>query len=260
MPYINNDGVRIFYLVDGNEEGPPLVLMHGTSNSLEDWYEAGWVKGLKDDFRLILIDHRGHGHSDKPHDTQSYSLELSVSDIAAVLDALNISRAYYFGYSMGGWIGLGIGKYAPDRFHALVIGASHPYERSMEGLRKSFSQGMEAYLENDIPSSRGLVVTDWYKVRRLANDHMALMALTQDRPDISDVIPTMTMPCLVYAGDADPLYAQVKECAGRLPNARFVSLPGLDHGQGFRYSHEALPHVKKFLSEVSRQPELARGD
>ena len=68
MPYINNNGIRIHYQVDGVKQGPPLVLLHGTTQSLGDWYELGWVEGLKSDYRLILIDLRGLGHSDKPHE------------------------------------------------------------------------------------------------------------------------------------------------------------------------------------------------
>ena len=243
-------GIRIHYQVDG--EGTPLVLMHGTTQSLEDWYESGWVEGLKGDYQLILIDHRGHGHSDKPHEPAYYTLELRVSDIVAVLDDLNISRAHYFGFSTGGWISFGIAKHAPERFHSLIIGASHPYPREFEAMRRSFSRGIEAYVEEDIPNSPGLVVTDWYRTRKLANDHLALIALQQDRPDMSDVIPTMTMRCLMYVGEADPLYPKVKECAARMPNATLVSFPGLGHGQAFRYSHDGLPHVREFLAEVTQ--------
>ena len=93
MPYFDNNGDRIHYQVDG--KGAPLVLMHGTSGSVGDWYENGWVAGLKDDYQTILIDHRGHGYSDKPHDPNCYSLEISVSDVVGVLDELGIGRANY---------------------------------------------------------------------------------------------------------------------------------------------------------------------
>jgi pimeloyl-ACP methyl ester carboxylesterase len=49
-------------------------------------------------------------------------LELRVRDVVIVLDHLHINKAHYFGYSMGGWIGFGIAKYAPERFHSLIIG------------------------------------------------------------------------------------------------------------------------------------------
>ena len=253
MPYVNNNGVRIHYQADGNKESPPLVLMHGTAQSLEDWYEFGWVEGLKNDNRLILVDHRGMGHSDKPHDPNAYTLELRVADIVAVLDDLDIVKAHYFGYSMGGWISFGIARYAPERFESLIIGASHAYARDFAAMRQSLSRGIKAFMEEDFADSPGLVLTDWYKTRRFANDHEALIASHPDRPDMSDVIPTMTMPCLMYVGDADPQYPLVMECAKLMPNAILVSLPGLGHGQAIRYSHEGLPHVKTFLAEINKR-------
>ena len=105
MPYADNDGVRIHYRVEG--QGPPLVLQHGFSESVVDWYEAGYVDALRSDYRLILIDARGHGASDKPHDPDAYELERRVTDVVAVLDGLAIKKAVFWGYSMGGWIGFG---------------------------------------------------------------------------------------------------------------------------------------------------------
>ena len=120
MPYADNDGIRIHYQVEG--EGPPLVLQHGFSESVVDWYEAGYVNALRSDYRLILIDARGHGASDKPHDPDAYALHRRVADVVAVLDALKIAKALFWGYSMGGWIGFGTAKYSQERFRALVIG------------------------------------------------------------------------------------------------------------------------------------------
>jgi pimeloyl-ACP methyl ester carboxylesterase len=252
MPYFDNNGVRIHYQLDGT--GEPLVLMHGTSGSVGDWYENGWVKGLKDDYRLILIDHRGHGNSDKPHDPDSYSLETSVADIVGVLDELGINKASYFGYSMGGFIGYGLAKYAPERFKALVIGASHPYGRSMAATRRAFrSDDMEAYVKGAILAAPDRADSEWFRVRKSANDLKALSALTQDRPDNSDILPTMNMPCFVFVGEADSLFSDVKQCAEQMPNSMFVSIPGLDHGQTNRYSHEALPHIKEFLKNVNQK-------
>ena len=64
MPYADNQGVRIYYEVEG--QGPPLVLGHGGSYTLEMWREWGYTDGLRDEHQLILLDFRGHGRSDKP--------------------------------------------------------------------------------------------------------------------------------------------------------------------------------------------------
>ena len=63
MPYVDSQGVRIHYEVEG--VGPPLVLQHGFSDSLQTWYELGYVDALKPENRLILVDARGHGASDQ---------------------------------------------------------------------------------------------------------------------------------------------------------------------------------------------------
>ncbi|MCY4577785.1 MAG: alpha/beta fold hydrolase, partial [Chloroflexi bacterium] len=62
MPHADNNGVRIHYHVEG--EGAPLVLQHGLTSSILRWYEFGFVDALKSDYKLLLIDARGHGDSD----------------------------------------------------------------------------------------------------------------------------------------------------------------------------------------------------
>jgi pimeloyl-ACP methyl ester carboxylesterase len=125
MPYAVNQGVRIHYQIEG--DGEPLVPQHGFADSLETWYDLGYVDGLKPRYRLILIDARGHGASDKPHEPDTYDRERNVADITTVLDDLDVPRAHYFGHSMGGRDGFAIARYAPDRVHSLILGGGSPY-------------------------------------------------------------------------------------------------------------------------------------
>ena len=78
----------------------------------------------------------------------------------------------------------------------------------------------------------------------------AQLALAQDRPSLEDVLPTMTMPCLPYAGDADANYAGVTACCKQIPNVTFVSLPGLNHAEALMQLHVVLPHITQFLATV----------
>jgi pimeloyl-ACP methyl ester carboxylesterase len=134
MPYADNKGIHIHYETEG--KGPPLVLQHWSVTTLENWVDYGYVSALKNDYRLILLDARGHGASDKPHSPESYALDKRVGDIVAVLDDLGIEKAHYFGYSMGGWIGFGAARYAPERFRSLVLGGAVPFVSTMDGLRQ----------------------------------------------------------------------------------------------------------------------------
>jgi pimeloyl-ACP methyl ester carboxylesterase len=91
--------------------GDPLVLHHGFTDSLTSWYEYGYVDALASDHQLILIDARGHGESDKPHDTSQYADSAMPLDVVALLDQLKIERSAFFGHSMGGLIGLALAHY-----------------------------------------------------------------------------------------------------------------------------------------------------
>lgn len=256
MPYANNQGVRIHYELEGN--GPPLVLQHGLSNSLESWRENGYVEALKDDYRLILVDARGHGASDKPHDPKAYQARMMPRDVLAVLDDLNIEAAHYFGYSMGGHIGFALAKYASQRFHSLILGGMSPYrQEAEEQFLSQILQRLEGGSEDFIAvreESLGRPLPPEQKARLLANDHQALIAALQSgiMGSMEDVPPSMILPCLVFAGDADPMYAGAKAAVSHMLNATFVSFPGLDHGQTNQRSDLVLPHVTKFLAEVTR--------
>ncbi len=252
MPYANNSGVRIHYQVEG--EGPALALQHGFGDSLEGWYELGYVDALRPRYRLILLDARGHGASDKPHDPDAYALHQMVGDNVAVLDALDIRHASFWGYSMGGWIGFGIAKYAPDRFQTLILGGAQPYGGSREFLRQTIQRGIAQGREACITGLEETLgsLSAGYKARLQTADLEAFLALAQDRPNLEDVLPTMTRPCLLYVGEADATYARIKQCAAQIPNVTFVSFPGLNHSEAIIRSDLVLPEVIKFLNTVNR--------
>ncbi len=74
-------------------------------------------------------------------------------------------------------------------------------------------------------------------------------------PGASDILASIAVPCLVFVGEADAYYLKAKEGAEHMPDATFVSFPGLNHGECSRRSDLVLPHVKKFLAEVSKNLE-----
>ncbi len=247
MPYANNQGVNIHYQVEGI--GPPLVLHHGTLGNGQDWKNFGYTDVLARNNRLILIDARGHGNSDKPHDPAAYDLPLRVADVTAVLDDLKIDQANYMGFSMGGWIGFGLAKYAPGRTHSLILGGAHPYAEDMQPFRDLAPRDPTAFLAS-IKKVFGPHMTPAVLADLMANDLDALLALTQDRPSLADVLPTMSMPCLLFSGTSDPRFPRVKECAQGLANATFVSLPACDHIAALARSDLVLPHVTAFLAKL----------
>ena len=172
-------------------------------------------------------------------------------DVIRVLDALGLDKADYWGHSLGGMVGYHAAAFAPDRLRSLVLGGAHVFAESGEGLRRLFGS------ENPAAAIVGALETTvsmppQFKSMVEDNDFQALCATVAiDRPDISDVLPQLTMPCLVYVGDADPRFEGAKESASRISNATFFSLPGLNHLESLTHSALVIPRVKQFLAEVS---------
>lgn len=250
MPYADNNGVQIHYQVEG--EGPALVLQHGFTQSSRRWAFHGYVEALKHNYQLILIDARGHGKSDKPHDRDAYEVSLTAGDVVAVLDALNLDKAHYWGYSMGGWIGFGLAKYALERVQTFILGGMHPYGRTLPPGSQLDGGDPDAFV-NAFMGRLGIdqaAMPSEIREELFANDFEALAAAQQDFPSLADVVPTMTLPCLLYAGENDETYyTQARACAKQLTHATFFSLPGLDHAAGFREAALVLPHVMAFLRD-----------
>lgn len=246
MPYATNGDIRIHYQIEG--EGPALVLHHGSFGSGSDWRDFGYTEALQRDYQLILIDARGHGASDKPHDQADYDMASRVSDVTSVLDAQHIQQAHFFGYSMGGWIGFGVAKYAPLRVRSLILGGAHPFAESLQGFRDGVSGGMAALISM-LKQAYGPYMTPSMLERHQANDLEALLALSQDRTDLSDVLPSMRIPCLLFVGEADPRFTGVCECAESVKDATFFSLPECGHVAALGRRDLVLPHVAAFLSK-----------
>ncbi|MEN6369134.1 MAG: alpha/beta hydrolase [Thermotogota bacterium] len=250
MPYATNRNVRIHYENEG--AGSPLLLHHWTFSSLDAWYELGYVDALASDHRLILIDSRGHGKSDAPHDEAAYRPEPRVADVVAVLNAAGIDRATFFGFSMGGWIGFACAKWAPERFSAFILGGQHPYAQTMEGarewLRVGEKDGARAFIDFWEREVRPLSAAEKERMRRY--DFTAMVAAAQDREGLEAILPGLHVPCLLFAGERDGVHALAEKAAAGIPNARFVSLPGLTHGETIERPDLVVPVVRNFLSRL----------
>ncbi|MDX1418208.1 MAG: alpha/beta fold hydrolase [Candidatus Promineifilaceae bacterium] len=245
MPFIDNQGVQIHYKITG--EGPPLVLQHGFTDSLDSWDELGYVEMLSQEYRLIMVDARGHGASDKPRDLASYKLEHRVSDIVAILDNFQINTTHYWGYSMGGWIGFGMAKYALPRLKSLIIGGAQPYGNDFSYARNTLSKGIEAW----VALARSWGISSEKALTRLRkNDAQALIAVAQDRPDMSDILPDIKIPCLFYAGSDDDQYELIERCAEELPNATLKSFADHNHISIAARSDLVVPPIMHFLASL----------
>ncbi|MBX7166678.1 MAG: alpha/beta fold hydrolase [Pirellulales bacterium] len=115
-------GVKIRYTIDGPADGEPVLLIHGYSASgALNWRLPGVIAALADEYRVITLDNRGHGGSDKPLAPKAYGAEME-QDAIRLLDHLHIDQAHFVGYSMGGMITLKALAEHPERVRSAVVG------------------------------------------------------------------------------------------------------------------------------------------
>jgi pimeloyl-ACP methyl ester carboxylesterase len=250
MPYAVNGRVRIHYQTEGS--GPVLLLHHWTFSSLDAWRELGYVEALAPHHRLVLMDSRGHGKSDAPHDEAAYRPEPRVADVVAVLDAAGVDRASFFGFSMGGWIGFACARWAPDRFSAFILGGQHPFAQTMSGarewLRLGQERGPQAFIdlwEHEVGPAQP---AERERMRRF--DFAAMLEAAQDRESLESVLPKIRVPCLLFAGEKDEVHSLAEKATRQIRSAEFVSLPGLAHGQTMARPDLVVPVVRSFLQRV----------
>lgn len=114
------DGTQIIYDVVG--EGPAILLLPGAGGgqSRQSWQETGYVSRLKNEFKVITMDIRGHGDSDKPTNPASYAIQTMCNDVLAVADACGVERFVLWGFSFGGNIGRYLAAQS-DRVEKIII-------------------------------------------------------------------------------------------------------------------------------------------
>src|SRR5262245_59092886 len=121
MHTFSSDGVEIAYSDEG--EGDPILLIHGFASNIQaNWRDTRWIKFLVDNgFRVIAIDNRGHGASQKLYDPAAYAGPAMAEDARRLLDHLGIKRADVMGYSMGARITAFLALAHPDRVRSAIF-------------------------------------------------------------------------------------------------------------------------------------------
>lgn len=261
MPYVESAGVPIYYEVVG--EGFPVVLHTGGGGDGSMWEQGGYVAGLEG-FQRILLDHRGHGRSGKPTEIEAHRKERYVADVIAVLDALGIERAAFWGYSGGAAVGYALAAAHPERIAAFVaqgaIGEGDDDTPENQAAIQEMAQAArkcgvgafveDAFKEGDVPQ--------WFmeQMRSTEGEMFALQVLgsmTWHGP--WSVLGDIRCPVLMLVGELEDPEGDNPRAASQIANARCVTFPRLGHLGAYVRSDLALEHAVPFLRDVARREE-----
>ena len=224
----DSDGVRLHFQVHGPAGGQPIVAVHGFASDYQlNWVGTRWQETLTNaGFRVIGLDCRGHGDSDKPHDPAAYATTIMAADVVRLLDHVDVRQAAYLGYSMGARIGLQVAMDHPQRVTRAVlggIGTAGAIDRS-DAIARAFLAGE--------PTDDPVAQTFFrFASARPTNDLRALAACIQGlRPnDDPERLARIKTPILIVVGDHDNIAHGAPELVELVPTARLVTIAGRDH-------------------------------
>ena len=255
MPEVSNHGVKISYEVSG--QGRPLVLLHGWVMDHSWWSQTGYVDDLQRDHRVINVDWRGHGESDKPLESAAYRGEAITSDVLAVADAEGVERFALWGISYGGLFAWRTAFSAPDRVAALIAsgnwdptpGTYEDWVPLDEGWREALRRGGTPALLELMQEEEEWPFPAWAKAMWLRADPQALLASTSSELFAEGpwTLEGFPVPALLITGEIEDKDGEAPTIARMLPNGESLVLPGLGHLAACAASGATIPHVRAFL-------------
>jgi pimeloyl-ACP methyl ester carboxylesterase len=223
-------------------QGPDtVVLVHGFATSAEEnWRRLGWYGAFeRRGARVVALDLRGHGRSEKPHEASAYGVEAMAGDVAALMDHLGIERADVMGYSLGARLAAMAATADPGRVANLIlggVGARLLEPREVEPGAMTMAEAMRT------PEPSAISDATLRGFRQFADnqgeDRLALAACSEGLANsmANIAFDAVRAPTLVVAGSRDDLAGSPDAFATIIPGAKAVTLPGCDH-------FSAIPHA-----------------
>ena len=257
------NGVRTHYLKAGR--GEPVILIHGFTGNHAMWYLQ--VPALAKRYRVIAYDARGHGDSEHPG--SGYDLSTLVSDLAGLMDQLEIQKAHLVGLSMGGMIVQRFGLAFPERAADLTIADSFPgrpdakvLEIFQEHVQIGRDQGLTVLFARllvhpalpigpdfRVPLPFVKAFQDAFLKNRLAT-MAAFVEMFLGLPDWSQELQNIKSPTLLIVGDHDlPCLAPMQKMAGQIPDSELFIIPRCGHSSPLEKADRFNELLLKFVEK-----------
>ncbi len=255
MHVTSSDGTTVHFAVHGS--GPTILLAHGSLMEGASWIRAGYVAAL-DGFRSVVIDCRGYGDSDRPHDPTRYEVERYVEDLISVADSVGADSFGVAGYSWGTAAGWAVAAAHPDRVKALVaIGGWHPnlYSFDADVMQKTRIEpmrgfGVEGFAEF-MKADEG-PLPEWWERQVLRSDPDAYIAQRYAAVEWTRLPPAaVKIPTLLISGSEEDRDRDSLLIAGALEQGDAVIVEGKGHCQTF-LAPESIEAASRFFKEHVR--------
>jgi 3-oxoadipate enol-lactonase len=242
--------------IEGPEDAPVLVLSSSIGSSLSMW--DAQTNALRERFRVLRYDHRGHGKSPVPGGP--YSMDDLGRDVISLVDSLGVERFHFCGLSLGGMVGMWLASEAPERVEKLVLAST----AAELGPPSMWDERIEAVTNGGMESLVDAVMERWFtenfedraeleRIRRIFLDtppegYAACSAAIRDMK-LRDRLPSIKADTLVISASEDPATPPERgeEIKDAIPNARMSVIPDASHIANVekpeRFTSELVEHL-----------------
>jgi 3-oxoadipate enol-lactonase len=260
---INN--LFVSYTDEGQEGSSVIIFIHGFPFNKSMWNLQ--VAPLKDNYRLIMYDIRGHGNSSAGNEV--FSIDLFANDLIGLMDALKIDKAILCGLSMGGYIALNaMGKYQ-ERFDGLVLSdtqciadTSEVKEKRMRAIESIKYAGVKKYAEESIKNffspesflTKGKEIADVKEMIVKTSEQSlcsTLLALSV-RKETCHILPEIKVPVLIMVGNEDKITppATARFMHEKIEGSFLKIIDHAGHLSNLENPGEFNVQLKKFVASV----------
>ena len=238
--YTSFDNTKIYYEVKG--DGYPIVLLHGFMNTSENMKKNAVYSALVNaGYKVITLDMRGNGKSDKPHNDAAYANDAEAKDVMGLMTILKVKKYDVLGYSRGSIITARL-LVLDNRINKAVMGGMGTDFTNPEWPRRIMFY--RALSGDTIKELEGVI----QHVKEAGFDERALMLQQKYQPSTpKETLMKIQKPVLVICGDKDNDNGNAQELARLFPHATYVQVPG-NHG-GAQATQEFADAVVKFFNE-----------
>ena len=251
--FVTANGMRFHYLEWGSAANPPMLLLHGFAQTCHSWDFV--ALGFSDDYRVIVLDQRGHGDSDWAADGD-YSPETQQNDISAVVNEIGLEDFTLMGLSMGGRNSFTYAANNPDRVRALVIVDAGPQnmQQGTQNIRNFVQQddeldSVDAFVERVLKYNprrapeqiRGSIMHNlkqlpngkwtWKYDKRLRRPGRRMGSDPETEKRLWGYLEALQCPTLLVRGGASDIIAMdtAEKMRNVIPNSQMATIEGAGH-------------------------------
>ena len=251
MSIVVSNKQKVHYELAG-DKGPWMLLHTPHMIPMSAWKEAGYVKQLEQDFRLVMIEPLGQGLSDAPEDASHYTIASRIRHILDVLREVQADYTFFLGMGLGAQVGFQMSKEFPRRIRSLISVGAQPYQELEEAkylkekLEQLRSGNVSAYLQQ------------WHSLDHLSNAQENM--ILQGNPEayalgleesinwegLGDDLKSLGTATLLFTAKAEPRFLSVRDAGKRLRYGRYIILPKVLQNHGLWSSELIMEPLLEF--------------